>query len=647
MSHLRIQPCKRIMKGSLKYHDYQSIGKNSQMKIFSIIDYIKEAFYVVRNGKGTVKIQKLSWADIRRLLPYLKPHWKEGLFGIILIAFSSLMALPGPYLTKYLIDDVIKAEDHFLLGVIVSFMGALLLLGAVVSILRTYVFTILNQEITFNIKKTLVHHILRLPRSFFDKNQTGYLMSRANEVGAVGFFFSPHLIDIAISLFRFFFSLSILFYMSWKLTLVVLFFLPFYYVSTKFYAGGFRTISQDVYEKGAGVSKQLQESLSGVDLVKSLATEHRETARLAANMRELLHSLIIRRMVGAISGQTFGLIGGLSGLIILWFSGRAIMRAEFTVGTYLAFTGYLRFLVGPVQNLASFNLNLQPAIAGLHRVYEFLDMVTEDQDPNRTIAPASLKGKVVFDKVTFAYDGKSNVLKDVSFTINPGERVAIVGLSGVGKSTILKLLLGLYPLQKGHILVDDIPLEQMVLSNLRERMGIVSQNIFLFNDTIRNNILYSKPDAREEDVIRVSKLADAHQFIVEMEEGYDTVVGERGRALSGGQMQRISIARVLLKNPDLIIFDEATSHLDRLAEGRIQKAMDTILGETSQAKTFIIVAHRLSTVLPVDRVLVLDDHRLVQRGTHADLIQVQGPYRELYAEAEQWNKSAQQGKGVR
>lgn len=585
---------------------------------------IKTAFAIIRSAREN---EEFSISDFRRLLPYLKLRWNLTVLALLFMLLTSLFGLPGPYFLKYVVDDVIAVKNYHALFVIIGLLLFLYVLQIIASLCTSYFFTRLSSEVGVSIKKDLFQRLLRFPLSFFDKNQSGYIVARIGEVGRLELLFSGSTARMFVSIVEFVFSLSMLFYLHWKMTIVSLIFLPLLYVSGRYHWHGMHQSSKHRLEQDARVMEHIQESLSGISVVKTFAKEGFETEKVHNRLLRLLHSSIIQNLIISISGETLGLVNALGGLVILGYGGLEMMHGNLTVGGYLAFTGYMAKLYGPAQMFASLGLVLQSIGAAMHRVFTLFDQVTEDEDGSRTITLSRIRGNIVFQHVDFSYDNQTKVLDKTSFQIKQGQKVAFVGPSGAGKSTILRLILGLYRIQNGSIQIDDHDINRLVLSNLRERIGIVSQNIFLFNDTIMNNILYSNIQATQKSAIEAAKIADAHDFIINLPDGYNTPVGERGVILSGGQMQKVSIARSILKNPDVIIFDEATSHLDSLSERRIQEAMESIF----TGKTCIVVAHRLSTIISVDVIFVIDQGRIVEAGSHKELMEKNGKYRELYS----------------
>ena len=532
-------------------------------------------------------MNKVKFHYLKGLLTYLKPHLKQALLASILMILLSLLALPTPYLMKYIIDDVLIAKNIKLLNLIILLLIAIQILRLIFSFLTNYLFSVFNQEVIVKIKKDLFHRLLRLPLSFFDKTQTGYLLSRIGEVEGLSFFFSNTFVRILIGLFEFIFCLTVLFYLNWKLTFISISILPLFYFATKYYSKNIRRLSKEVMEKFAVLSHKVQDSLQGVEVIKTFTSEERETERIHYYLDELKQTSIKRNIVFTLSSELLTLIGALGGFIVLWWSGIGIIRGTFTIGTYIAFSAYLAKLFGPTQMMATIGLRFQPALTALERVRELMEYEAEE---DKGIKINKIKGEIEFKDVYFTYDSeREEVLKGINLKILPKEKILITGPNGSGKTTLIKLLLGLYRTKKGKILIDGKDINEISLSSLRERVSIVSQNTFLFNDTVRNNILYSRPDASEEELEQAGKLSGAYEFIKNLDKGFDTMIGERGVRLSGGERQKLSIARAILKDSDIIIFDEATTHLDRESEKRIQK----LINENFKDKTCIIISHRI------------------------------------------------------
>ncbi|MEW6457198.1 MAG: ABC transporter ATP-binding protein [Acidobacteriota bacterium] len=576
----------------------------------------------VQNRKERSK--KLKFSSLKLLFPYLRTHWKKVIIASILMIILSLLALPTPYLMKYIVDDVILAKNIKLLNLIIFLLIGIQFFKLIFSFLTNYLFSVFNQEILVKIKKDLFHRLLRLPLSFFDSQQTGYLLSRIGEVEGLGFFFSNSIVRILIGILEFLFCLWILLYLNWRLTLISLIVIPFLYFATRFYSRSIRKTSRELMEKGANLSKRIQESLSGVEVIKSFSAEDRETTKIHISLDELKQTSIKRNIQFTISSEILSLIGALGGFIVLWYSGWKIIKGSFTIGTYIAFSAYLAKLYGPTQILANIGLTLQPAITTLNRVSELFELGEEGEEGIRV---SKLTGEIEFRDVYFSYDSKKEgVLKGITLKINPGDKILIAGPNGSGKSTIVKLILGLYKIDRGKITIDGHDINTLSLSSLRERISFVSQNVFLFNDTIRNNILYSRPDASEMEVKEAAKLSGAHEFIMNLEDGFNTPIGETGKKLSGGERKKISIARAILKDSDIIIFDEATSELDSESERRIEE----LITEHFKYRTCIIISHRAWRTNSLNRIYLLGDGRVLDQGSHDELSQRNPYYRELH-----------------
>jgi subfamily B ATP-binding cassette protein MsbA len=576
--------------------------------------------------KSREKAQPFKLSRLIRLWPYLRSHRGKLVMTGLMIMLMSMIGLPGPYLIKYIIDDVLPSGSlyQFLTVILVLIILAIAKVG--VSFFHDYFLTCLNQEVLVSVKRDLFQRLLKLPLTFFDQSQTGYLVSRLREVDGLGFLFSSSIIRLLTAGIETIFTLLVMLYLEWRLTLISLIVVPLLYATARFYSKGLRIATADLLERTSTISKDFQEALSGISVIKAFATEEREIERLHRRMKAFARSGIRQSIISSMSGEVLSLITTMGTILVLLFSGIAIMQGHLTIGLYVAFTGYISRLYGPIRMFASIGLLAQPALAALRRVFDLLDLTAEHEDEERTVPVPRIRGDIVFENVSFSYDGQRKALDNISFEIKPGETVAFVGPSGAGKSTIIRLLLGLYQADEGKILIDGQDINSLILTDLRERIGVVSQNIFLFSDSIKNNILYSKPEAIEDELIKAAILADAHDFITHMPQGYETLVGERGVRLSGGQLQRISIARAILKDPDVIILDEATSYLDNESERRIQ----SMLRSSLRNRTCIIIAHRLSTILAVDRIFVLDNGKIVQTGRPEELIHEEGKYRALY-----------------
>ena len=507
---------------------------------------------------------------------------------------------------KLIIDNVLADKNVRLLNRMVLLLLGIQMAKLVFSFLTSYLFGVFGQKTLTHMKRDFFHKMIQLPLSFFDKNQTGYLVSRIGEVENLNFFFSSTTVRVLIGFLEFIFSLAILIHLNLKLTLIAIFVLPLILAATRFKSKELRETSREVMEKGASLARKMQDTLSGVDVVKVFAAEERETVQVNTFLEDYKKANIKRTVMFTFSSELLTLIGAAGGLIVLWYSGWDIIRGNFTLGSYVAFAGYMAKLYGPTQLMANIGLSFQPAFTALQRVSELMELEEEDKAGARL---EKVDGRIEFRNVSFAY-GSKPALRDVSFRFGPREKVLITGPNGSGKSTMVKLILGLYRAQKGEILIDGQRIESVSLSSLRGNISIVSQNTFLFNDTIRNNILYSQPDASQARVELAAELSGSAEFIRKLEGGYETMVGETGKLLSGGEKQKISIARAILRDRDIVIFDEAVTHLDLEAERKVMG----LLNRQFQNKTCLVISHCKELVSNVDRVIEFREGKVESNG---------------------------------
>ena len=568
---------------------------------------------------------KFRFRQLKLVTPYLRGHRLRLVTGALLMVVVSLVNLPVPYLMKVLIDDVFPRKDFSLLHILTLIILGLYASKFVLSFMMSYLFSILNQDIQLNIRKDLFHRLLRLPLSFYSNQQSGYLMARLHEAQGINAFFSASLVGLAVSIIEFILTMAVLFHLNWELTCIALLVLPFYFIIVRLTSHGLRTSSRDFMEKGAQLSKSVQESFSGINVIKTFRGEERETGKIQKSLAGYFRTGVLQSILLSLSTESIFLVGALGTTAILWYSGIEIMHGQFTIGAYVAFAGYLTRLYIPTHRFASVGIILQPAIVALSRISEFFTAVAEDST-RRTIGVPRLKGDIRFENVSFAYEENNEVLSGVDLHILPGMKLALIGPSGGGKTTLVSLILQLYTPSRGTIYLDGTDASAIRLQDIREKIGIVSQDVFLFNDTIGNNIRYGRPDASEEEVQAVSKLVYAHDFIEELPAGYDTLVGERGVRLSAGQRQRISIARAILYDPDVLIFDEATASLDALSE----KVVREFIFGRSKSKTIIMIAHKFSTISSADQVIVLENGVIKQQGDPEALSRCEGLYKKLY-----------------
>lgn len=595
-----------------------------------------------------------GYRDLAFFWPYVKPVWKVGATGLILTLAASALGSLLPLSSKVLIDFVVMRQEPLMVGRLLRALGMGSLVPTVqqglgslngvilamlcvsitaggLALVQRYFSTRFQEEVTFNLQTALFEHILRFPIGFFRRKQTGYLMARiTDDVSALQSLVSQQTSNLLTTVFYLAFGIGIAFCISGRLTLIALAVLPFYAITSYVFGGRVRSRSWDVMERRALVARHVQETLSGVEVVKAYASERHEIHKVAGRMRQSVTARIDSVMLSVLSGNVLQGVQVLSSMLLTWCGVREMLYGRMTVGDYVAFNAYVIYLSGPVQTLTTFHLSVQPSFASLGRLIELFRTSTESGTTGRPagLRPGSLCGLLEFRHVTFAYQEGHAVLRDISFTVAPGETIALVGPSGAGKTTLVNLILAFHRPGSGVILLDGRDLVELDLDWLRRQVGLVSQEGFLFAESIRSNIRYGQPHASDEDLVAAAKAANIHEDILRLPEGYETVVGERGARLSVGQKQRVSIARAFLKNPGILILDEPTSALDAQNEGVFKASLKRLV----QGRTTFIIAHRLSTIEFAHRILVVDQGRIVEQGTHAALMEADGLYRRLYEE---------------
>ncbi len=563
-----------------------------------------------------------------RVLQYLRPY-RLLVFGTFLSAgLTTAFELIPPWLVKVLIDDVIQAGRTEFLGWVFLALGAAYLFRNLSASMRIRMNNGLEQQVVHDLHVQVFGALQRLSISFFENRPTGEVMSRVlNDTEHMQRIFVDGLEEIVTAGLTLAGIMGVLFWLNWRLALLALLPIPLLVIGalafTKRVHGHYRQIRKGAAELNA----LLQDALAGIRETMGFNRQPYEQDRFGRKSDRCRQETLKAMYLWSYYSPGMMLIGSLGGALVLWFGTQEVLQKHLSVGELVMFVSYLALFYVPINQIHSVNHMLQHALAASERVFEILDIVPDVTDPSGVRAPVSrLTGEIACHHVGFHYRPDAPILKDVTVIVRAGESVALVGPSGAGKSTTLKLLLRFYDVTQGAITIDGYDIRDMPLAFLRNQIGLVQQEPFLFNGTVRENILYGDLSAGQDAIEAAAKAARAHEFIAALPEGYDTWIGERGVKLSVGQRQRISIARVLLKDPPIVMFDEATSNIDTETEVKIREALD----ELTKGRTTIIIAHRLSTIHHVDRIIVVERGRIVEDGTHEVLMTRGGVYAGLY-----------------
>ncbi|UXR97435.1 ABC transporter ATP-binding protein [Staphylococcus epidermidis] len=573
---------------------------------------------------------------IKRYLKFVKPYRYRIIATIIvgIIKFGIPMLIP--LLIKYAIDGVINnhsltnQEKFSHLGVAIGIaLFIFLIVRPPIEFIRQYLAQWTSNKILYDIRKQLYNHLQALSVRFYANNQVGQVISRViNDVEQTKDFILTGLMNIWLDCITIIIALSIMFFLDVKLTFAAIFIFPFYILTVYFFFGRLRKLTRVRSQALAEVQGFLHERVQGMSVIKSFAIEDNEAKNFDNHNKNFLQRAFQHTRWNAYSFAAINTVTDLGPIIVIGVGSYLAITGSITVGTLAAFVGYLEQLFGPLRRLVSSFTTLTQSFASMDRVFQLMD---EDYDIKNGIGAQPIKiskGQIDLKHVSFKYnENEKEVLHDINLTINKGETVAFVGMSGGGKSTLINLIPRFYDVTQGEILIDHHNVKDFLTGSLRNQIGLVQQDNILFSDTVKENILLGRPDATDDEVVEAAKMANAHDFISNLPNGYDTEVGERGVKLSGGQKQRLSIARIFLNNPPVLILDEATSALDLESEAIIQEALDVL----SKDRTTLIVAHRLSTITHSDRIVVMENGRIVETGTHQQLINKRGAYEHLYS----------------
>ncbi len=623
---------------------------------------------------------RVTWQLLRRVLAYARPYRVHIALMLLLILVTTLLGLLTPLIFRDLIDYTLPNGDVARLNLLAFGIVAIPLVSSLIGIVSRRLNAAVGEGVIYDLRVSLYAHLQQMSLRFFTNTKTGELMSRLNsDVVDAQNAISNTIVSIIANIIQVIFTLAFMLALEWRLTIIGIAVLPLFILVARRIGSRLRDIAREQMRINAQMNAMMNETLniSGVLLVKLFGQSNNEIQRFENRAGRVRDIGVIRAVLGNQFFAFIGLLGVVGTAIVYWFGGHLVIQGVFSIGLIVAFASYLGQLYGPLQALTNAPVDFATALVSFERVFEIIDLPLEIAESPTARALPQVRGELAFENVSFTYsvddrlllkavdrywdednisaalsgeDGKpaagdangsegddeggdrsrsqarAQALQNVSFRTAPGQLVALVGPSGAGKTTMTYLIPRLYDPTEGRITLDGYDLRELKLDTLASAIGMVTQETHLFHDTIRTNLLYARPDATQEELEAACKAANIHDFISELPERYDTVVGERGYRLSGGEKQRVAIARVILKNPRILVLDEATSHLDSQSEALIQDALKTVM----HTRTSIVIAHRLSTILAADLILVVDRGQVVERGTHDELLAEQGLYAHLY-----------------
>lgn len=565
--------------------------------------------------------------QLKRLYKYVRPYWKQMVLAAISLTIWSLISLALPYATRFLIDSVFVSYSRQALNQITLVMIGLFIFQAVLGYGQNYLINFLGQRVIADLRLAIQQHLLYLPLRFFAESQVGEIVSRVtNDVTTLQVVLTQTPIALLRQVVTIIGGITLMALMNWQLTLLIFVIIPPIIFLAIFFGRRVERLSTLIQDRLASAVSALEESISGIRVVKSFTQERYEENRFKNRIEKTFKSTMDRTRLRAAFIPLVSLLGFAAVTIIMWVGGQFVLNQTLTPGELVAFLIYMIMVAVPLGEFAGVYTQIREAIGAASRIFEIMETSSEPVQAEAARPLPPVKGKVVFQNVSFSYEPDDLVLNDINLVVEPSEVIALVGPSGVGKTTMVNLIPRFFDPTEGTITIDGYPLNDVSLNSLRSQIGLVPQETFLFGGTILDNIAYGDTGSTRDEILSAAKAAYAHDFIKDLPEGYETDVGERGVKLSAGQRQRIVIARALLKDPRILILDEATSALDSESEQMVQKALQILM----KNRTTFVIAHRLSTIKNADRILVLKEGQIVEEGSHQVLMQQEGLYHHLW-----------------